>query len=354
MRMTVRYHSRNGHLCLEYLCQRDGIRNSEAVCQRVPGGGVDQAIGALLVDAVNPVALEVTLAVQRELQSRLDEADRLRHAQVERAQYECEQAQRRYMRVDPDNRLVADSLEAQWNEKLRALGDAHEDYARRREQDARLLTDEQGGAILALASDFPRLWSDPGTPDRDRKRMVRLLLEDVTLNRDEQISLQIRFKGGASRTLYLPLPLRNWQQHVTPSGVIDEIDRLLDHHTAAQIAAILNARGMTPGAGASFHSRLVARLVRDYRLKTRLERLRERGLLTLQEMTETLQVSPQTTKIWLRRGLLRGHAYNDENECLYEPLGDDAPRRAQGAKLSLRRLDAGLVTDRAVGVQYET
>src|SRR5450631_537170 len=173
MRMTVRYHSRNGHLCLEYLCQRDGIRNSEAVCQRVPGGGVDQAIGALLVDAVNPVALEVTLAVQRELQSRLDEADRLRHAQVERAQYECEQAQRRYMRVDPDNRLVADSLEAQWNETLRALSDAHEEYARRREQDARTLTNEQHSAILALASDFPRLWNDPATPDRERKRMIR-------------------------------------------------------------------------------------------------------------------------------------------------------------------------------------
>ena len=194
----------------------------------------------MLVDAVNPVALEVTLAVQRELQSRIEEADRLRHAQVERAQYECELAQRRYMRVDPDNRLVADSLEAQWNEKLRALGEAHEEYARRREQDARVLTDEQHSAILALASDFPRLWIDPGTSDRDRKRMVRLLLEDVTLNRDDQISVQIRFKGGAHRTLHLPLLLCAWQQHVTPPAVIDAIDRLLDDHTTAQIATILD------------------------------------------------------------------------------------------------------------------
>ena len=116
MRMTVRYHSRHGRLCPEYICQREGIEHAEAVCQRVPGAGVDQAIGVMLVDAINPVALEVTLAVQRELQSRFDEADRLRHAQVERAQYESELAQRRYMRVDPDNRLVADSLEAHWNE----------------------------------------------------------------------------------------------------------------------------------------------------------------------------------------------------------------------------------------------
>jgi hypothetical protein len=217
-RMSVGYHSRHGQLYPEYRCMRERIHHGEAVCQHVPGAGVDQAIGALLV--------EVTLQVQRELQSRLEEADCLRHAQVGRAQYECDLAQRRYMRVDPDNRLVADSLEAHWNETLRALSAAHEEYARRREQDAHVLTNEQHRAILALASDFPRLWSDPATPDRERKRMVRLLLEDVTLNRGEQISLQVRFKGGACRTLHLPLPLRSWQIRLTPAAVIDEIARV--------------------------------------------------------------------------------------------------------------------------------
>jgi hypothetical protein len=342
-RMTIRYHHRQDQLCPEYVCQREGIEHGQAICQRVPGAGVDQAIGQLLVEAVNPVALEVTLAVQRELQSRLAEADRMRHAQVERAQYECELAQRRYMRVDPDNRLVADSLEAQWNEKLRALAQAHEEYARRQEHDARVLSDEQRNALLALASDFPRLWNDSGTADRDRKRMVRLLLEDVTLNR-----------GGARKTLHVPLPLCAWQQRVTPSTVIDEIDHLLDDHTLTQIADILNARGMTPGAGASFHRQLVARLARTYHLKPRYDRLRERGLLTLQEVADVLQVTPHTVKIWLRRGLLRGHAYSDKNESLYEPPGDDAPRKTQGAKLSLRRLDDKVPSDGAKEVQYET
>jgi DNA invertase Pin-like site-specific DNA recombinase len=354
MRMTVGYHSRHGQLCPEYVCQREGINRGEPACQRIPGAGIDQVIGALLVEAVNPVALEVTLAVQRELQSRFEEADRLRHAQVERAQYECELAQRRYMRVDPDHRLVADSLEAHWNEKLRALGEAHEEYARRREQDAHALTHEQCSAILALASDFPRLWSDPATPDRERKRMVRLLLEDVTLNRDERISVHIRFKGGARRTLHLPLPLCSWKLHVTPSAVVEEIDRLLNDHTTMQIAAILNARGVTSGAGAAFHARLVARLTRNYHLKPRYERLRERGLLTLEEMADKLQVTSHTVKIWLRHGLLRGHAYSDKNECLYEPPGGDAPRRTPGTKLSLRRLDTTLLSDRAKEVQYET
>jgi hypothetical protein len=353
-RMTVRYHSRHGHLCPEYVCQREGIEHAEPICQRVPGGGIDHAIGELLVAAVNPVALEVTLAVQRELQSRIEDADRLRHKQVERAQYESDLAQRRYLRVDPDNRLVADSLEADWNHKLRALTEAHEEYARRREQDARVLTDDQRAAILALTSDFPRLWRDPATPDRERKRMVRLLLEDVTLNRDHQITLQIRFKGGAHKTLNLPLPLQSWQKCVTPSAVVNEIDQLLNQHTVLEIAVILNERGIMSGAGRPFHAQLVARLVRSYGLKPRYDRLREAGLMTLQEMADALRISPTHVKIWNRHGLIRGHPYSDKNECLFEPPGANPPRKAQGTKLSLRRPDPGIVSDRAKEVQCET
>jgi hypothetical protein len=353
-RMTVRYHSRHGQLCPEYVCQREGIEHAEPICQRVPGVGIDHAIGELLVEAVNPVALEVTLAVQRELQSRIEDADRLRHKQVERAQYESDLAQRRYLRVDPDNRLVADSLEADWNHKLRALTEAHEEYARRHEQDARVLTHDQRATILALASNFPRLWRDPATPDRERKRMVRLLLEDVTLNRAHQLTLQIRFKGGAHKTLNLPLPLQSWKKWVTPSAVIDEIDQLLNNHTVAQIAATLNERGVISGAGRLFHPHLVARLVRSYGLKPRYDRLREAGLLTLQEMADALHISPTHVKIWNRHGLIRGHPYSDKNECLFEPPGINSPRKAQGAKLSLRRPDPGIVSDRAKEVQCET
>ncbi len=331
-RMSIGYRSRSGQLFPDYKCIRERIQHADPVCQIIPGSGIDKAIGALLVEAVNPVALEVTLQVQRELQSRLDEADKLRHAQVERAQYECDLAQRRYMRVDPDNRLVADSLEAHWNETLRALSEASDEYARRREQDARTLTNEQHSEILALASDFPRLWGDPATPDRERKRMVRLLLEDVTLNRGEQITVQIRFKGGACRTLQLPPQLPSWQKRLTPAAVIAEIDRLLNDHTVLQIAAILNARGVKPGGGASFNSRLVTRLACTYHLKPRYDRLRERGLLTLQEMADALQVTTTTVKRWLQRGRLRGHPYSDKNECLYERPSSHSQRKTSGAK----------------------
>jgi hypothetical protein len=116
------------------------------------------------------MALEVALSVQQELQVRCEETDRLRRQQVERARYEAELGRRRYMQVDPDNRLVADELEAEWNRRLRALTDAQEEYGRQRHADRAVLDEEQRRRILALATDFPRLWQAPGTPDRERKR----------------------------------------------------------------------------------------------------------------------------------------------------------------------------------------
>lgn len=132
-RMTVGYYSQHGQLVPKYLCQREGIENAQPKCQEVVGRELDLAIGDLLVETVSPLALEVALAVQEELQARAEEADLLRYQQVERARYEAELAQRRYLRVDPDNRLFADSLEADWNAKLRALGAAEEEYERQRQ-----------------------------------------------------------------------------------------------------------------------------------------------------------------------------------------------------------------------------
>ena len=101
------------------------------------------------------------------------------------------------MQVDPKNRLVADTLEADWNERLRALTEAQEQYERQRQADRAVLDQESRSRILALTTDFPKLWKDPKTPDRERKRMARLLIEDVTLTKDEQLTIQVRFKGGA-------------------------------------------------------------------------------------------------------------------------------------------------------------
>jgi len=353
-RMTLRYHIRKGGLEPDYVCQREGIAHAEPLCQQIPGAGIDRLIGDLLVEVVSPMTLDVALTVQYELQSRLEEADRLRQKQVERARYEADLAQRRYMKVDPDNRLVADTLEADWNHKLRALAEAQQEYERRREQDRKVLNEEQRAAILSLATDFPRLWRDPTTRDRDRKRMIRLLLEDVTLIRDKDITVHVRFRGGATRTLQLQLPLNAWQQRMTKSEVVAEVDRLLDDFAYSQIASFLNERGFRSGEGNRFSPRYIARIQRCYGLRSRYDRLRNKGLLTLEEMAQTLGISISQVKVWHHHGLVRGHPYNDKNECLYEHPGDDPPRKAQGVKLSRRCPLVQVTTDRPQEVQCET
>ena len=130
---------------------------------------------------MTPLSLEVALAVQQEIVARQEEADALRAKQVTRAQYEADLAGQRYRRVDPYNRLVADSLEAEWNAALRALQVAQQDYDRQRQRDSLLLNDEVRAQVMALSTDFPRVWNDPHTTDHDRKRLVHLLVEDVTL-----------------------------------------------------------------------------------------------------------------------------------------------------------------------------
>jgi DNA invertase Pin-like site-specific DNA recombinase len=327
LRMTVRYHQSHGTLVPIYTCQREGIQHGHAICQQITGASIDHAIGALVVDAVSPMALEVSLGIQHELQARLDEADALRRRAVDRAQYEVALARQRFMRVDPNNRLVADSLEADWNDKLRALNEAQERYRQQHEADCAALTDEQRARILALAQDVPRLWRDPGTPNRERKRMLRLIIEDVTLVKGQALVVHVRFRGGATRTLTLPRPAPAWALRQTSPEVVAEIDRLLDEYTDVQIARELTERGFRSGTGKPVDIMMVVRVRDHYHLKSRYERLRERGLLTLADVAAALNISTATAKAWRRAGLLRAHAYNDKNQYLYEAPGADAPKR---------------------------
>ena len=317
-RMTVRYHARRQLVVPEYVCQRDGIAHGRAICQQVLGTAVDAAIGDLLVATMTPLTLEVALAVQGELTARAEEAGRLRCQQVERARYEADRGQRRFVRVDPVNRLVADVLEADWNAKLQALAEAHAGLNRRHRIDQRRLDASDEAAIRAVVTDFPRLWHDPRTPQRERKRMVRLLVEDVTLRKADAITIQVRFRGGATRTLTVPGPQPLAEQRRTERSVVDLVDGLLDRHTHGEIAALLNAQGHRSHDGHPFQGRLVARLRRDYRLRDRFSRLRAAGLLSEGELAARLGVSTKTVAEWRDRGVLSAHRYNDKGSRLYE------------------------------------
>lgn len=352
-RMSLRYHRRPGGLVPQYICQWESTQHGEEVCQSIHGQALDEAIGRLLLERITPVTLNVAFAVQQELQSRFEEVDRLRQQQVERARYEADLARQRYMQVDPGNRLVADALEADWNEKLRTLTAAQDEAEQQRATDHQLLDDQCRQRVLALATDFPRLWNSPQTNARDRKRMVRLLIEDVTLTQTETLLAQVRFKGGATQSLSLARPLTAAQMRQTAPEVVAEIDRLLTDHVDSEIAAQLNERGWTSGEGCPFSSRIVANIRRDYRLKPRFERLRERGLLTVSELAAKLGVRRQTIALWRREGLLQGHAYNDKHECLFDPPTADSPTKQQGHKLDDRRRFPKIPSHRRKEVQDE-
>jgi len=350
-RMTVRYHSRSTQPVPDYVCQKDGIEHGKPICQSINGEQIDKVIAELLIQTMTPMTLDIALAVQQEVQTRLDEVDRLRRKQVERARYEADQAQRRYMHVDPANRLVADTLEAEWNGKLRALTEAQQEYERLRQTDHLAIDEAQRARIAALASDFPRLWQDPKTPDRERKRMVRLLLEDVTLLKGEQIQVHVRFKGGVLKSLSLPPPLSAPYLRKTPADVVGEVDRLLNQHTDKEIVAILNEKGLRSGMGRPFTVMTIINIRRHYGLRDRCQRMRDLGLLTIQQIAARLGIAASAVKDWRDRGLLRGHRYNDKGQCLYEPPADDLPGKHKRKRAYL--VAKGNVRASAKGVQCE-
>jgi hypothetical protein len=327
-RMSVRYHSHHNAEIPTYWCGRRPMHRGEiGLCQTVHGGALDAAIADIIIEAMTPLAIEVALSVQQELANRHEEADRLRRQHVERAKYEAELAQRRFLKVDPDNRLVADALEADWNAKLRTLAAAQEAYETAAATDMSVVSDSERAELMALATDFPRLWRDPHTPMKDKKRMLRLLIEDVTLTKGDTVHVDIRFVGGATRSLDLPLPKSCVELRTTDAAVVEEIDRLIDTYTDEEIADLLNERGVRTVVTAPWTAARIGRLRHIYKLTDRCTRLRAQGLLTPQEVAARYDVVVSTVHVWRRRGLLRAHPVNDRGDFLYEIPPEDLPAK---------------------------
>ena len=333
LRMTVRYHARGDQELPTYTCHRDGIENARSACTLIPGHTLDQRIGTFLIEQLTPLAVEAALQVSAELEHRAAEADALRAAHVERARYHADLARRRYLAVDPANRLVAGTLEAGWNTALRALTDAQEARDTARQQHTSQLTDAQQARISQLVTDLPAIWNDPATPMRERKRIARLLLTDVTVTRtSDTITAHVRLAGGQHHALTLPVPKRAWEIRQTPAATIAAIDRLLDQHTCAEIAGILRRRGLANGEGRPFTATMVQRVIRTYQLRSRRQRLLATGLIPLTQMAQLLSVSTGTVKIWYHAGIVSGQRYNDKGEVLYNPPGPNPPAPHQGRR----------------------
>jgi DNA invertase Pin-like site-specific DNA recombinase len=333
-RMRVRYQVVGNKLEPYYMCTENPVRRASKPCQSVRGSAIDDAIGSLLLESVAPAALEVALAVEDEISGRVKQAADQRQNQLARARYDAELARRRYMSVDPTNRLVADTLEADWNERLRVLDGLQQENERLQNADHKLLSSDARTKIQSLAEDFPRVWNDQRVVPLERKRMVALLIEDVTLVKSERVAIHVRFRGGRTTSLEIDKPKPIALIRKTRPEVVSKIDELLETGSDRQVAEQLNALGYTNWKGETFTHKKVYLVRTAYRLKSRFERLRERGMLTANELAAQLGVCPTSIHLWARRGLLRQHRYGNLHRCLYEPVGDVVLVKGQGGRYS--------------------
>ena len=224
---------------------------------RVGGVAIDNAVTAAFLAALEPVALQACLEAARQLEQGHDSALEQWRRQVEQARYHAARAERRYQAVDPDNRLVARGLETAWEKALTELAAAEAELARRQAARPAALTASERAAILALGDDLQAVWDAPTTTDKDRKQLLRTLLDEVgiTICRDHdsgRADLILRWKGGAISELTIPVKRKPPRRLRTDEDTISLVRRLAVHYDDAKIAWILNRQNRRTPRGLSY------------------------------------------------------------------------------------------------------
>jgi DNA invertase Pin-like site-specific DNA recombinase len=325
-----------------YYCQgADNIVDGRGSRHMNTGGqAIDAAVAAAFLAALQPAALDACLQAARQLEDGHDAVLDQHRRQAEQARYEAGRAERRYRAVDPDNRLVARGLEAEWERALRAQADAEAELARRENARPRALTPDERAAVLALGDDLGSVWDAPSTTDRDRKQLLRTLLEEVniTVRRDDadpHADLVLRWKGGAITEL--AVPLRRPQPKIrTGEDTIDLIRRLAVHYPDAVIAGILNRQHRTTARGMSFTATRVQSLRWHWKIPCRKPGTSdgepEGELLNVSQAARELDIAPSTLLRWLNDGFVAGEQVTPGapwrirlTSQLRGMLADDAP-----------------------------
>lgn len=333
-RMRVRYQMLGDKQVPYYVCTENSVRRADKACQSIRGSVIDETIGKLVLECVSPEAIEVALAVEDEVTGRIEQATAQRVTQLTRARYDAELARRRYMHVDPSNRLVADALEADWNERLRHLDILQQEHDRIEQADRKLLDDGAKERIRQLAADFSSVWNDFRISPLEKKRMLALLIEDVTLAKREHIAIHVHFRGGKTTSIEIEKPKPIALIRKTLPEVVAKVDELLETCTDRQVAELLNTLGFRNWKGESFTVKKVTVVRNAYNLKSRFDRLRERGMLTAKEISIQLGVCTATVNHLGRAGILREHRYGNRYRCLYEPTGDAVFAKGCGGRYS--------------------
>jgi DNA invertase Pin-like site-specific DNA recombinase len=317
-----------------YVCNHATNQYADKRCQTFTIAYIDPFIEQLFLQAVQPARLQAALAA-------LDQIDAHRQAlltqwqqRLERARYEADLAHRRYLRVDPDNRLVAASLEQDWESALRQLDALEKECSQAQTRQLQPLSDTDRQSILQLASDLPKLWHSASPADR--KRLLRCLIRDVTL---DSIScpgfsrLLVRWHTGATTSLDVPRP-----RHGTPPAthVANRLRQLVLHLTDDQIADLLNAEGFPTATGLPWTLDRVRAVRRKHHIPTACPLgaskpgPRGDGLLKAAEVALRLDVHPSMIAAWFRHGFISGHQ-RKPHSSLWIRLSDDDLRRLDGS-----------------------
>ena len=309
-RLRVYYQGK--HSTPGYYCAASNIANGRGMfCLRVGGLQIDHAVAHAFLDALAPAGIEAALLAEENLEAG-HEADIVQwRLQVERVRYEAERADRRYRSVEPENRLVARTLEAEWESRLSELAAAQAELARRQSQRPASLTDEQRARIRALGTDLRRVWEAPTTTARDRKELLQTLLEEVIITvvpTESNAHLTLRWRGGAISELDLSLRTHRVPPIRTDEATIDLVRRLAAHHPDAVIAGILNRQGRRTANGDRFTTNKVGNLRRYWQIP-RFDRTSvssEGELVTVAKAAKILGMAPSTLHRWLADGFIAG------------------------------------------------
>jgi DNA invertase Pin-like site-specific DNA recombinase len=278
------------------------------------GQALDAAVAETFLAAVSPAAVQACLAAAQQLEAGYDSALDQYRRQVEQARYAALKAERRYRAVDPENRLVARGLETEWNTALQGLAAAEAELARREQRRPTRLTDADRVTILALGEDLERVWHAPTTTDKDRKQLLRTLLEEVqiTVRRDDadpHAELLLRFKGGALSEL--SVPLRRPQPSIrTDEDTITLLRRLAAYYPDTKIAGILNRQHRRTARGLSFTASRVQSLRHHWHIPcyqpSDTPREEDAELLNVSAAATVLGIAPSTLLRWLNDGFVAG------------------------------------------------
>jgi DNA invertase Pin-like site-specific DNA recombinase len=309
-RLHTHYSGR--HATPGYHCAGKTIVNGRGLyCLNVGGVQIDHAVAAAFLEAVTPAALAATLVAAQSLEAEHDAALAQWRLAVERARYEAERAERRYRTVEPENRLVARGLEAEWETRLRERAAAEAELCRREQVCPRVLSPGQRQRLAALGTDLQTVWAAPTTTARDRKELLRTLLEEVLITVERAASraqLTLRWRGGTVTTRDVHLPRSHPPRIRTDEDTLALLQRLAVHYPDAVIAGILNRQGRRPARGDRFTAHHVGSL-RRYRHIARCALPPEHAegeLVTIKKAAALLGLAPSTIHRWLNDGFLAG------------------------------------------------